>query len=108
VGNLDLMTQVPAGRAPTQEPVAVSPTVAASTAMGVLVASGLARGSLPIIANESEGIEGDERPRRAPRPVQEPPEVLRLSTLQLAVVIFRRGKAALRDRLGTLVFWRRR
>jgi hypothetical protein len=107
VGNLDLMTKVPVGREPTDESVAVTPHVAASAAMGVLVASGLARGTGAIEANESEGIEGDERPRRAPRPVQEPPELLRISTSQLAVVIFRRAKARLRDRLDGLLFWRR-
>ena len=92
---------------PRVRPVVVTPTVAASAAMGILVASGLARGTGPIEANESEGLEGNEFLARAPRPVQEPPELLRISTSQLGVVIVRRAKARVLDQFNRLKFWQR-
>jgi hypothetical protein len=107
VGDLDKLTIASTSRGPDKVPVVIGPKVAASTAMGILVASGLARGTGKIVADESEGIEGDEYVLRAPRPVQEPPELLRITTSQLGVVIFRRGKAALRDRFDRLKFWQR-
>ena len=107
VGDLDRMTVVSTTRGPETAPVVITPTVAASAAMGILVASGLARGTGPIEANESEGLEGNELLARAPRPVQEPPELLRISTSQLGVVIFRRAKARVLDQFNRLKFWRR-
>lgn len=107
VGDLDAMAEVPAVRAAGNGHVAVSPEVAASAALGVLMASGLARGTGRITADEYLGVEGDERPSRPPRPVQEPPELLRISTLQLGVVMVRRARAAAIDRIVRL-FRRRR
>lgn len=116
VGDLDLLTAVPEGQASATGPVAVSPAVAASAAIGVLVASGLARGSGSITADESDALAGDEtgtgvpRPTggdRAPRPVHEPPELLRIATLQLVVVIARRWQAAVADRVARAVGRRR-
>ena len=60
--------------------------------MGILVASGLARGTGRITVSEEDGVTGDERVTRAPRPVQEPPELLRLTTMQIAMVVFRRSR----------------
>jgi hypothetical protein len=120
IGDLDDLTVVPVARGatsePTTEPSSVSPAVAASAAMGVLIASGLARGTGSITADESDAIEGGEsldgraQPTgsdRAPRPVQEPPELLRISTAQLGVVMLRRARAAVKDRLVRLVGRRR-
>ena len=103
VGDLEAMTAVPAGRSPEAGPVSVSPKVAASAAMGVLVASGLARGTAPITAEDGEEPEDEEKAKRAPRPVQEPPELLRVSTAQLGIVILRRSRAALTDRVRGLL-----
>ena len=113
IGDLDVLTRVPEGREADAAPVAVSPAVAASAALGVLVASGLARGSGRITADESDGLEGDDEvasPKgadRPPRPVQEPPELLRISTPQLATVIFRRSRAAVVDNVARAVGMRR-
>jgi hypothetical protein len=112
IGDLDLMAEVPAGGKPESEAVVVSPAVAASAAMGVLVASGLARGTGSIVADESDALEGGEsgaglaRPtgsERPPRPVQEPTELSRISTQQLGIVILRRLRAAASDRVARLL-----
>jgi hypothetical protein len=102
IGNLDDLTTVPAGRADSDAPVTVSPEVAASAAMGVVLASGLARGTGAITTAEAAGLAPDEALPRAPRPVQEPAELLRISTLQLAIVIVRRARAAAIDRVARL------
>ena len=109
VGDLDVLTVVPRGRA-EPVPAGVTPEVAASAAMGVLIASGLARGTAPISASDAEEDAPDldgEKPRRAPRPVQEPAELMRITTTQLGIVIVRRARAAVFDRLSPLKFWRR-
>jgi hypothetical protein len=96
VGDLDALTAVPKGRAGDVGEVRVSPAVAASVAVSVLTATGLARGtSAAPPANERGGA--SEAPLRAPRPVNEPVEVIRISTLQLFVTIGRRFRAALVD-----------
>lgn len=113
IGDLDGLTAVPDGREPAVAPVTVSPAVAASAALGILVASGLARGTGRITADESDALEGDDevaRPQgadRPPRPVQEPPELLRVSTPQLATVIYRRTSAALVDAAAGVIGRRR-
>jgi hypothetical protein len=116
IGDLDLLTEVPVGTEANAGTVSVSPDVAASAAMGVLIASGLARGTGSIVADESDAIEGGEsaagraRPTgadRAPRPVQEPSELLRISTQQLGIVILRRLRAAVTERLARMLGRRR-
>lgn len=116
IGDLDRMAEVPDGGRTEPEDVVVSPAVAASAAMGVLVASGLARGTGSIVSDESDAIEGGEseagraRPAgadRPPRPVQEPPELLRISTQQLGIVMIRRWRAAASDRVARLLGRRR-
>lgn len=102
VGDLDALTAARAGTG-TDGPVIVSPPAAARVAMGVLIASGLARGTGRITVSEEEGVTGGERVTRAPRPVQEPPELLRISTSQLGIVILRRARAVVKDRLSALL-----
>lgn len=102
VGDLDNLTSAKAGAGAGEGPVTVTPAVAARAAMGVLVSSGLARGSGRITVSEEDGVNGDERVTRAPRPVQEPPELLRLSTTQLGVVILRRAKVLAIDKISGL------
>ena len=107
IGDLDGLTQVPESRGMPIGPVAVSPEVAASAAMGVLIAAGLARGSGRITA-EVDAMEEGGTPLKAPPIVQEPAELLRLSSTQLQIVLIRRARAALVEKLGPLLFWRRR
>jgi hypothetical protein len=100
VGDLEALTVVPRGRTGSIEPVSVSPTVAASVAISVLTATGLARGTSPLPSGAVGEAEDDAAPPiRAPRPVNEPVELLRLSTLQLFVTIVRRSRVALIDRV---------
>jgi hypothetical protein len=102
VGALEPLKKVATTR--TDEPVAVrvSPDVAASAAMGVLVASGLARGtSMP------KPDPGDEEAAanlpNPPRPIAEPAELFRVSTIQLGLVLFRRLRAAFFARISRLL-----
>jgi hypothetical protein len=108
VGDLDALAEVKTSRT-TEGDAAnvgasahVSPEVAASAAMGVLVASGLVRGTGRIEASSDSGRDPKGKLLHAPRPVQEPPELMRISTSQLGVVILRRARGALYDRLGLL------
>ena len=102
IGDLEALTTARTTRGPEDAPVVVSPAVAATAALGVLVASGLARGTGVITADESMGVQGDESLARPPRPVQEPPELLRIGTSQLGIVIVRRARAAVQDRIARL------
>jgi hypothetical protein len=102
VGDLDGLVAAGAGRAADTAPVTVTPEVAARTAMGVLIASGLVRGTGPITAEPGADEDDGGKPIRAPRPVQEPSELMRIGTLQLGVVIFRRWRAAALDRVTRL------
>jgi hypothetical protein len=106
IGDLDHLAVATTTRAPGDQPVSITPAIASSAAMGVLLASGLARGTGTITAKESEGVQGDEAFPRAPRPVQEPPELLRISTLQIGVVLVRRARAFAFGQLDRLKFWR--
>jgi hypothetical protein len=103
IGDLDGLAKVSPPRAERPDPVTISPEVSASATMGVLLASGLARGTGSILTDEAEGLAPGAELRPAPRPVQEPAELLRISTMQLAIVIVRRSRAALLDRLGRLL-----
>jgi hypothetical protein len=108
VGDLDSLAAVKTSRTVEEDAAPgagtantkVSPEVAASAAMGVLVASGLVRGTGRIEAQAESGRDPKGKLLHAPRPVQEPPELLRISTSQLGVVIFRRTKGAILDRIG--------
>jgi hypothetical protein len=85
VGDLDSLRWVPA-EAPNETEMRVTPDVAASAMMGVLLASGLARG-----AGGTSGL-----------PVREPPELFRVSTMQLGIALLRRARAAAQDRISRL------
>ncbi|MEO8274191.1 MAG: hypothetical protein ABI620_08995 [Chloroflexota bacterium] len=104
IGDLEGLTKVPPPRAAGAEdaPIAISPEVAAAATMGVLLASGLARGTASILTDAAEGQASDNELRRAPRPVQEPAELLRISTMQLGIVIVRRARGAVVDRVAAL------
>ena len=102
VGDLDDMLAAPAPRVGPAPEVSVSPDVAASAALGVLIASGLARGTAELEVDEAiEAIEGVTRP--APPPViNEPPELLRVSSLQMALVMLRRARGDVLHRVRAL------
>jgi hypothetical protein len=85
VGDLDSLRGVPTG-AVDQADVRVTPEVAAAAMMGVLLASGVARG-----AGSGQGVPGHE-----------PPELFRVSTTQLGVALLRRVPTAIRGRLSRL------
>lgn len=110
IGDVDSIAALPDPATPTPAtdgPVRVSREIAAAAAMGILVASGLTRGSGRTTRSEDE-LSGDrEQPPRAPTPVVEPFELLRMSTLQLVVVTIRRIRAAVVDRIAA-PFRRRR
>jgi len=86
VGDLEALAVMPPSRRSEGSPTAVPvpPVVAARMAMGVLIASGAARGQ-----------------ERMPGVLQfaEPPELVRLTTRQLAVVLARRARDVARRRL---------
>jgi hypothetical protein len=105
IGDLDRLAQVPEPSGRAGGPVAVSPEVGASAAMGVLIGAGLARGSGRILEELAEDEDGS--PLKAPPMVQEPAELLRLSSTQLGVVLLRRTRAKVGRRLRPLKFWRR-
>ncbi len=106
IGDLEGLAQVPESRGMPDGPVAVSPEVAASAVMGVLLASGLARGTGEISIRAPELPDG-VTPLQAPPVVQEPAELLRLSSTQLQIVLIRRARAAVVEKLRPLLFWRR-
>jgi hypothetical protein len=89
VGDLDSLTQPIASGEAGPAPVLVPPRVAAEMAVGVLLASGLAR---------SGGRTADGEPAWI-----EPIEVARVSTWQLVAVLVRRGRGAFAARFRRLV-----
>lgn len=92
VGDLDDMLAVPKPRFGPALEVSVSPDVAASAALGVLIASGLARGTAELTVDEDvEATDGTAAPEPPPV-VNEPPELLRVSSLQMALVLLRRAR----------------
>jgi len=78
VGDLRSLTWVPVGAVDPPD-MEVTPDVAATAMMGVLVASGAARGPAGGAAFQ---------------PGREPPELFRVSTPQLAIALMRRARAA--------------
>jgi len=103
IGDLDSLAQVPAsGPLGDEQPdVRISPRIAASAAMGVLLASGLARGAsrgMTSASGDSEDIAPD-REGFVPRPSVEPLALVRLSTLQVMGVLLRRTQSAVGARL---------
>ena len=110
IGDLDGLLAVPEPADETPVPATVSPEVAASALMGVLVATGVARGSGRTSVDAAEAAEDDAARGegvKTPPIVQEPAELFRLSSAQLAIVLVRRARAAVMARLGRLAFWRR-
>jgi hypothetical protein len=99
VGDLDRLTKVSTSRTDTAPVVHVSPEVAAAAAMGVLLASGLARGTAGRPADSGDEEADSNRPS-PPRPIAEPSELFRVSTIQLGLVLFRRLRAATLDRVS--------
>jgi hypothetical protein len=79
VGDLQSLTWVPVGAVDPPD-MEVTPDVAATAMMGVLVASGAARGP-------AGGA--------AAQPGREPPELFRVSTPQLAIALLRRARGAI-------------
>jgi hypothetical protein len=110
IGDPEALAYLPPPRIDLGGPVTVSPQVAASAAMGVLIAAGLARGAGQTRANAEDVDDpaSEDYSIKAPPVVQEPMELLRLSTSQLVVVLLRRGRAALVEKISPLLFWRRR
>ena len=99
VGDLDDMLSTLAPRVGPAPEVSVSPEVAASAALGVLIASGLARGAAELtVDDEVERVDDTGRPQPPPV-INEPPELLRVSTLQMALVMLRRSRAAVLSRV---------
>jgi hypothetical protein len=110
IGDLEGLLAAPEPADETAVPAAVSPEVAASALMGVLVATGVARGSGRISVDAGEAADDDAAPGarvKTPSIVQEPAELFRLSSAQIAIVLVRRARAAVTSRIGRLAFWRR-
>ena len=108
IGDPELLLAVPAAGPPSTPRVAIPADVGARAALGVLLASGLARAST---AGAPSGDEArvaagasDDRPPPLParRPVAEPYELARVPTLQLGLVILRRWRAAAATAMGRL------
>ena len=102
VGDLQSLTAASTSRTGEQLPIKVAPDVAASAAMGVLLASGLARGTARPVDEPTDPEAGALR-LRAPQPIAEPSELFRLSTIQLSLALFRRLRAAGLDRVRRLL-----
>jgi hypothetical protein len=102
IGDLSSLTKASTTRTGAEPQAHISPEVAASAAMGILLATGLARGTA---GRSSDGLAGEaeaNRPR-APRPIAEPTELFRVSTIQLGLVLFRRLRAAATDRVSRVL-----
>ena len=103
VGDLEGLTQVPATGPVDDGPseVRITPRIAASAAMGVLLASGLARGAstdIPFAIDAPEDSEPDPE-GYVPRPSVEPLALVRLSTVQVMGVLLRRTQSTVGARL---------
>jgi hypothetical protein len=103
IGDLEGLTLVPAIRPEADRPpeVEITPRIAASAAMGVLLASGMARGGTTGLSSASDGLEdvAPDPDGYVPRPSVEPLALVRLSTLQVAGVLLRRTQSAVGARL---------
>ena len=102
VGDLDDMLYVPKPRVGPAPDVRVSPEVAASAALGVLIASGLARGTAELTVDEDIEATDDVTAPVPPSPVHEPPDLLRVSSQQMAVVMMRRARVDFVNRIRAI------
>jgi hypothetical protein len=102
VGDLDDMLYIPSPRVGPAPAVTVSPDVAASAALGVLIASGLARGTAELTVDDDVEATDDVTAPKPPSVVHEPPDLLRVSSLQMALVLLRRGRAELMNRVRAI------
>lgn len=102
VGNLEDMLYIPKPRVGPPPEVSVSPDVAATAALGVLIASGLARGTAELTVDEEVEASDDVTAPRPPPVVNEPPELLRVSSLQMALVMLRRARVDAMNRVRAL------
>jgi hypothetical protein len=93
------MLYIPKPRVGPAPEVSVSPEVAASAALGVLIASGLARGTAELAVDEDVEATDDVTPPVPPSPVHEPPDLLRVSSQQMAVVMMRRARVDVMNRV---------
>jgi hypothetical protein len=102
VGDLSSLTRASTTRTDGEPIVNVSPDVAAAAAMGILLASGLARGTAGAAPEPDDPEVSIDRPK-PPRPIAEPSELFRVSTIQLGLVLFRRLRAAATDRVSRVL-----
>ncbi len=105
IGDLESLARVEGSsdEAPTE--TLVPADVAATLAMGVLVATGAARASG---GRQVSGGGAEEGQPETAHPYGEPPELFRVSTLQLGLVLVRRIRARLLHRVDRLLRRRRR
>ncbi len=97
IGDLDRLLEVRTTRTEAPQDAVIPADVAAALAMGVLVATGAARG-----ASTAE-VDDDPKPgtrSELARPYAEPPELLRISTPHLLLTVARRARASLFHRLA--------
>ena len=99
VGDLNDMLYVPKPRVGPAPEVMVSPEVAASTALGVLIASGLARGTAELTVDDDIEATDDVTAPQPPSVVHEPPDLLRVSSQQMALVMMRRARVDFMNRV---------
>jgi hypothetical protein len=102
VGDLDAMAAPPrrsAGEGAGPDPV-IPPEIAARTAMGIVVAAGLAKGTGAKHSDASPDLDPDSRRREAAPPSQN--GIDRIPTIQLGSVLVKRGRLAARRGLHTL------
>ncbi len=107
VGDPEGLTKVPGSRlaGAVQPEVSITPEIAASAAMGMLIASGLARGatsSIPVDPEEPTSTKPGSSDF-VPRPTTEPLELVRISTPKLTGVLVRRVRVALAVRKQRLL-----
>ena len=113
VGDLEGLTQMPvagpeAARPPEADrppEVVVTPRIAASAAMGVLLASGLARGGTTGVPSATDAPDefAPDHDGYVARPSVEPLALVRLPTLQVAGVLLRRTQSAVGARLHPIL-----
>ena len=99
VGNLDDLLYVPPPRVGPAPEAKVSPEVAASAALGVLIASGLARGTAELTVDDDIEATDDIEAPKPPSVVHEPPDLLRVSSQQMALVMMRRARVDFMNRV---------
>jgi hypothetical protein len=100
VGDLERLTAAPEARPEDVEPL-ITPDIAATAAVGVVLSSGLAKGGearIPVTADTPEEPVRDQS-GFIPRPTVEPLALVRMSTTQLIGVVARRGLGSVRRRI---------